>query len=215
MKLHLMSYNVRGLNEVGRIDRLKYFISQVSPRLDCLMIQEHRLRHDAARNVGRTLWRGAKTWCLEATHGYTIAGLGAGKGGVVTLLAPKWVSMITQQGSIMNNRVHWFILGGLPGGEVGFANIYAPNSAHERCVLWELLIATLPRTCRWVLAGDFNNVETRQDKSKTCGRLIPNMERRLFNTMKEILQVTDNPRDVGSLQYSWDNARQDGSRVLA
>jgi hypothetical protein len=58
-------------------------------------------------------------------------------------------------------------------------------------------------------------VECRQDKTNQCGRMVPLTERALFNAMKTYLQVSDNPRSPSSQKFSWDNLRQDGSRVLA
>jgi hypothetical protein len=84
----------------------------------------------------------------------------------------------------MENRAHWFILGGLPSGNLGVVNIYAPNEFVLRIRLWETLMATLPTTCRWIVPGDFNMVKTRQDKTNPCGRLVPNGERLIFQAMK-------------------------------
>lgn len=69
--------------------------------------------------------------------------------------------MVSQTGTIMENRVHWFILKGIPGGDIGIANVYASNNPSERCLLWKLMILELPLACRWIMAGDFNMVEER------------------------------------------------------
>lgn len=37
----------------------------------------------------------------------------------------------------------------------------------------------------------------------------------MFNNLKTHLNVEDNPRSQGSLRYSWDNQRMDGTRILA
>jgi hypothetical protein len=127
---------------------------------------------------------------------------GAGKGGILTLLHPKWKQNVTQSGSLMGNRAQWFILQGLPGGDIGFVNLYAPNDSPARCRLWECLMIELPNTCRWIVAGDFNMVECRQDKTNQCGRMVPLTERVLFNAMKTHLQVSDNPRSPSSQKFS-------------
>ena len=77
------------------------------------------------------------------------------------------------------------------------------------------MLQQLPVGPRWILAGDFNFVESRQDKNNPCSRLVPITERMLFHNLKSFLGVEDNPRSAGSLQYSWDNWRLDGVRVLA
>lgn len=180
-----------------------------------MFIQEHKLRGQGALNLGRSLWRRATTFCTEAEIGYTPDGSNAGKGGIASLIAPKWAKFISQSGSICGGRVHWFILKRLSGGDIGFANIYALHEPHPRRVLWESMARELPNTCRWILLGDFNMVERRVDKSSTCGKSMPNIERLLFNSLKDSLHVVEPPLTMPSLLFSWDNARQNSSRIMA
>jgi hypothetical protein len=116
---------------------------------------------------------------------------------------------------MLDNKVHWFILQGLPGGDIGFFNIYTPNESSHRIRLWEALMTDLPNTCRWTLVGDFNMVELRQDKTSKCGGMLPLAEPATFMAMKSHLQVSNNALSPSSQKFSWDNLRQDGSRVLA
>lgn len=58
-------------------------------------------------------------------------------------------------------------------------------------------------------------VESRQDKTNPCGRLISASERTMFNNLKNHLNIEDNPRSVSSIRYSWDNQRMDGMRIFA
>jgi hypothetical protein len=58
--------------------------------------------------------------------------------------------------------VHWFVLAGLLGGEVGITNVYASNDSSNRCELWSAMAQELPHTARWILMGDFNMVDIGQ-----------------------------------------------------
>ena len=58
-------------------------------------------------------------------------------------------------------------------------------------------------------------VESRQDKTNPCGRLILTSEGLIFQAMKRYLQVEGNPYSLGSSRFSWDNFRLDGQRILA
>jgi hypothetical protein len=107
------------------------------------------------------------------------------------------------------------MLQGLPGGDLGICNIYAPNNPCEHCQLWEALIEVLPATCHWILAGNFNMVLSRQDKKNPCGRLFPQYEHVIFIQLLGHLGLDDNPRSIGSFKYSWDNLKEDGVQVLA
>ena len=77
------------------------------------------------------------------------------------------------------------------------------------------LLTSLPHICRWILLGDFNFVDRREDKSSAYGRLIPLVERLVLDALKSHLKVDEPARSLGSLRFSWDNFRLDGSRILA
>jgi exonuclease III len=102
MKIQLLSYNVRGLNTPGAIEALRTYIFGIKPSLDIVMIQEHKLRLVAAQQLSDRLWKRAQAWCLEAEDDYNHLSqdAGAGRGGVITLLNPRWKQFVTQQGSI-------------------------------------------------------------------------------------------------------------------
>ena len=58
-------------------------------------------------------------------------------------------------------------------------------------------------------------VELRADKTRQSSSLIPLRKRFRFDTMKSTLNVADNPRSAGSLQFSWDNQRLGPDNRLA
>lgn len=217
MKLHFLSFNARSLNEDSAVAHLQSYIKDCIPPPDVVAIQEHKLRGLAATQAGGRLWKHATSFSLEASVGYGHDPFdqGAGCGGVITLVHPRWKRKIGASGSLLDNRVHWFVIQGLPGGDIGFANIYALNDSRTRCLLWEALARDLPRTCRWILMGDFNMVEHQADKTRQCISMIPRRERTLFDAMKMSLQVEDHPRSTASLRFSWDNNRPQAARVLA
>jgi exonuclease III len=217
MKLRMLLYNVRSLNSTEALDQLAYYLHFQIGQLDVLLLQEHRLRGVAASRLSSRLWKGVGCWSQDASDGYNhLPGeLGAGKGGVAILLGPKWRNSIKQARNIYHNRVQWLILEGLAGGDVGIANVYAPNNPVDRRDLWLHMIQDLPHTCRWILAGDFNMVESRQDKTNQCSRLMVQQERDAFGTLKRQVNLKETPRSADNLSFSWDNRRWDMSRLLA
>jgi exonuclease III len=89
MNFKAVSINVCRLNDHALVLILKNYLDTIAS-LDVLCIQEHKLRNSAAASLGQHLWPQAQGWCLEASSGYDIQqGLGAGRGGIITLLAPK------------------------------------------------------------------------------------------------------------------------------
>lgn len=97
----------------------------------------------------------------------------------------------------------------------GIANIYAPNDAASRCLMWIALARDLLRGCQWMLLGDYNMVEHWTYKSRRDASMISLQKRTLFEIMKSKLNVEDNPRTSGSFKYSWDNNRPAGARAVA
>jgi hypothetical protein len=79
---------------------------------------------------------------------------------------------VEENGTLMENRVWWVILKRLLGGDLGVANIYAPNIPRKGCFLWAEMILKLVKGCRSILAGDWNMVERSTDKSNFFYQLI-------------------------------------------
>ena len=50
--------------------------------------------------------------------------------------------------------------------------------------MWETIIHNVPNSCCWLVAGDFNLVEIRQDKTNQCERLMILRERDAFTSRK-------------------------------
>jgi len=84
---------MRGLNDPAAIDNLQNYIKK--NLVDSLFIQEHKLRGHGAINLGRLLWHRTTTFFTGANIGYTLDGKNVGKGGVASLIAPKWAKFIT------------------------------------------------------------------------------------------------------------------------
>jgi hypothetical protein len=166
MKFNLMTFNVRGLNKESALNSLRLYVHDFLPRLDLLAIQKHERRRDVLSRIGPVIWRSASFWGLEANPGHSPDEDEAGCGGVATFLIPQWTRLISSIGSLFDNRVHCVILAGLPSGDLGITNIYAPNFSSQRCALWKAIAQELPTTCRWVLMGDFNMVEACSDKNR-------------------------------------------------
>ena len=119
------------------------------------MIQEHKLRGKAMDELGSRLMPGYACWALEAAPGEKswINPNAAGKGGVGIFLANKYARLVTDHGTLYDNRLVWIKLEGIEGGKIGLACIYAPNIPTERRHLWHLMSDSLPKDCEWIVGG--------------------------------------------------------------
>ena len=53
------------------------------------------------------------------------------------------------------------------------------------------MMEVLPSDCDWILGGDFNMTERREDKSNDCGRAISDPEKLIWNGLLNGFQVVD------------------------
>lgn len=215
MIIKAITYNVRGLNDARKTDKLRHYLQNFPGGLDIILLQEHKLRGEKAAQLGRKLFPKHRCWTMEADLGYNIDGqAGAGRGGICTLLHGNLAARVSEHGSILQNRAFWLRLTGLPGGDLGVLNLYAPNNTRDRVVLWQELTTRLPIDCRWLISGDFNMTESAQDKSTLCSKLMSQEEKQIWEAFKSSLHLSDTFICLGKLKYSWDNRRRDGCRIL-
>jgi exonuclease III len=217
MKLRLWTQNVQGLNDPHAVNRIKnYYLSKFSS-IDVLCLQEHKLRGQNLVDLHFKLWKQAMFLSCDASvrYGHEEDQAGAGCGGLCMFISPKIQHLVHSHGTVDGNQAQWVLFKGIPGGDVAIANIYAPNSFHERIMLWRDLISCLPQGCRWIMGGDWNMVEQARDKSSRGGRIISEVEKFEFELLKAHLQVSDFFKNDQLLAYTWDNHRSDGHRVLA
>jgi exonuclease III len=52
MRLHIVSFNVRRLNNQSKVYKMRNYIKQMQPSCDILMLQEHKLCGSAAHELG-------------------------------------------------------------------------------------------------------------------------------------------------------------------
>lgn len=65
MKMQILSHNIRGLNDPKNIYMERRFINSLVPKVDIIMIQEHKLRGKMLDNLGPRLMGGCTSWILE------------------------------------------------------------------------------------------------------------------------------------------------------
>jgi hypothetical protein len=113
-----------------------------------------------------------------------------------------------------SGRAQWVRLTRVPGGDLSILNVYAPNNAAARCVLWRELVESLDKDCSWILAGDWNFVERSQDKSRNNRQTMSVKERGIFEQLTSTLEVSDPFLASNRVRFSWDNKRVVVTRTL-
>lgn len=217
MKITTVMQNVQGLNDPLKVEVVRHYFRPLFRGLEVLCFQEHHLRGAKLDALKYSFWPQASFFGCEAAvgFGHVQGDAGVGTGGVCMWIASHIAHLVTAFGHTQCGRAQWVRLSGLPGGDISILNIYASTSARIRCALWEELLVSLPRDCRWSMRGDWNFVERQVDKSNLNGRIITVGECRVFTLLKDALEVSDQFPDTGRLKFYWDNMRRLGLRSLA
>ena len=69
MKWNIITHNIHGLNDPESITKERCFIKSLTPKVDIVMIQEHKLRGKILENLGSRIMLGCASWVLEAAPG--------------------------------------------------------------------------------------------------------------------------------------------------
>ena len=217
MKIAILHQNVQGLNEKVKVEVIKNYYRRHLGNTKIVCFQEHKLRGARLQTIATMMWRDADFFSQEAKVAYNNESNadGAGSGGISMWITPKLLHLVCDSGHTIGGNAQWVRLNGMPGQDLAILNIYAPHSSHERCLLWEELLTLLTRDCIWVFVGDWNFVEKATDKSNLKESIVSEMEKRIFEELKDTFQVEDPFPTTNRIRYSWDSKRQDGTRVMA
>ena len=158
----IVSWNVQGLGGAQAQNfkaRLRQNLHKSFMRsVDIVFLQEHHLSSTRIDSYG-SLFTGS--WA----HFWSPAiGESHNKAGVCIALAQKWYSHVIDYKILVEGRVQFIILE-IQNLQLGFINVYAHNATTDRRRLWSYLCDTLPQVDHWCMAGDFNMIEDKLDRS--------------------------------------------------
>lgn len=165
-EITIATQNVRGLGQgfVGKRKRkeIQDLYTNATPKAEVLLLQETKLPEEASLKQARFVeTRGGSSLWNEAsfsarTSKYT--------GGTGIILSERMATAVTHHGILFPGRAQYVVISLSPHLQLGILNIYGFNDTGPRAMLWNHLAqAPLPEAV-WVLAGDFNNIESLQDK---------------------------------------------------
>lgn len=63
----MLFINVRGINNDHKVRVIRVYLSSLSPKVDVLCLQEHKLEGDNVDRNIHMLWRRDNSWSLEAS----------------------------------------------------------------------------------------------------------------------------------------------------
>ncbi|KAF5478850.1 hypothetical protein F2P56_005379 [Juglans regia] len=191
MKPKIMSWNVRGINEVNKRLYIKSLLR--SWKVDIVCLQETKLEVISLRII-RSLWS-----CLQVGWHY-LPSIGASRGILVM-----WDKRVVEnkENFMGDYVVACSFMNVIDGYQWAFAGVYGPNLDRSRSLLWDELAGIssfwdLP----WCIGGDFNVTRFPSERSGGVGYNQPMVD---FSNFISEQNLQDIPLAGGS--FTWSNNR--------
>ena len=203
-----LTFNMHGLNDPGKVNRLRAYINFSQSHSNIFLIQEHKLRKAKAVDLGNRLNNRIVYLHMDAQLGYnSLPGdNGIGCGGTATFISHRLENHIASSGSLFRGRLLGSSLETCLA-VTSVSSIYMPQMTSWNADSCGKLSSLLTRTCRWIFAGDFNMVKTSSDKSTHCSRLVGEQEKLLWESIKCEFNINNNFHSRRGLCHSWDNGK--------
>lgn len=138
---------------------------------------------------------------------------------MILVLFAKMATRVTHHGILYPGRAQYVVLNINPRMQLGILNVYGFSNTGPRASMWNHLAHTPLPEANWVLAGDFNNIESIADKlggsTKTS---ISHRELEAWNKLLIRLGVRD-AYHIGSFHrknqkaFTWSNTHQDNTMI--
>jgi exonuclease III len=165
-KITIATQNTRGLGQgfTGRKKRkgIKDLFRQTTPTTDILLLQETKLSEEASLKQARFIEfrKGSSLWNEAAFSAQSVKY----KGGTAIILSERMATVITNHGVLYPGRAQFITLQLSPQLHLGIINVYGFSDTGPRAMLWNHLAQVDLPEAKWILAGDFNNIEQASDK---------------------------------------------------
>lgn len=220
-ELTIATQNTRGLGQgfIGKRKRkeIQHIYNNTTPKVDLLLLQETHLSEEASLKQAKFIeFRGGSSLWNEASFS---AQSGRHTGGTGIILSERLAGVITHHGVLFPSRAQYVVLNLSARLQLGIINVYGYSDTGPRAMLWNHLAQAPLPDAEWILAGDFNNIESIQDKQGGSNKTnIGNREMEAWNRLLVRLAVRD-AFNIGAFRrkstkaFTWTNAHNDDSMV--
>ena len=134
----------------------------MNPQTDIILLQETKLAETACLAQARILeLKGGSSLWNEATFSAQSVRF---KGGTGVILSERLASAVTHHGVLFPGRAQYATFQISSQLHIGIINVYGFSDTGPRAVLWNHLAHVELPEAKWILVGDFNNIEQTRDK---------------------------------------------------
>lgn len=217
----IATQNTRSLGQgfAGRRKRkeIKALFKQITPTTDILLLQETKIPEAVCIKQARFIEfkGGSSLW----NEGAFSAQTRKFKGGTGIVLASRMASLVTHHEILYLGRAQFVILNISTRLQLGILNVYGFSHMGARAMMWQHLTQAPLPDATWVLAGDFNNIESVTDKqggstrTNICSRELEAWNRLLLRLrMKDAHNLGNFHRKSAKL-FTWTNSHTDDTRI--
>jgi exonuclease III len=188
----ILSWNVRGLNEVARRDSVQELVRDTGSTIVCL--QETKLTIVDDATILRTL-------CPNFLNNIAVLPAIGSRGGILLAASNDFFSL--SQVYTTSHTVSAMITMKADNSAWWITGVYGPQSSAEKLVfLQELSGLAAQRWTKWLALGDFNLIYQASDKNN-C-----NLNRRLMGAFKSALDSLQMKEiHLNGRRYTWSNGQ--------
>ncbi|KAG0553637.1 hypothetical protein KC19_12G027100, partial [Ceratodon purpureus] len=220
-KLNIVTQNIRtlghGTSGIWTRKLVKDHFQHINHSIDIILLQEHHLLAEACLDKtsqlnfleGPSFWNEAR---ILPTSNKT-------KGGTAILTSRHLAPLIGDSGIIVPGRAQFITLNMSPSETIGIINVYGYSDSSKRATLWEAINEAPLPPAQWILAGDFNMIESLDDKlggAEKSKMYIPESEAWNRTILKFNLGDSFHMPEFRRLtkkRYTWDNGQIAQHRV--
>ena len=219
--ISIATHNTRSLGRgfTGRRKRkeIKNLFRQTTPTTDILLLQETKLPEAACLHQARFIeFKGGSSFWNEGAFSASTSRF---KGGTAIILASSMASKVTHHGILYPGRAQYVVLNINARLQLGILNVYGFSHTGSRAMMWQHLAHVNLPEATWVLAGDFNNIESIVDKQGGSTKTsISTRELEAWNNLLIRLGVRD-AHNLGNFtrksnkRFTWTNGHKDNTRI--
>ena len=195
-----ISWNVRGINGLGKYRMLKNMIQQEKPQI--LFLQETKCNSSVLGTLLAKAWPGSRSIAVDAS-GFS--------GGLAIIWEPQSISLMDYHASHNLIPATFHLVGTNIHGHL--SNVYFPQDlASKKALLDTMEILNNNRTHPlWILGGDFNKITMLEEKTGGRPRLEP--ESSHFKDFINRCWLIDLPFSNGI--YTWNNKRTGNQQIAS
>lgn len=151
MKPKILFFDIRGLNNFSKINRLKKFIRFFYTLCSIIFLQEYILSKINAKKLSQKLWKDVKFYILKVSLRFNYLKDKVKKGRIFVLINSSSMNLFFLIRLYLDNRIWWLIFKSQLIKKIDIANIYVNKRTIFFFNLQKIFYFFIPNNLKWIL----------------------------------------------------------------